>query len=222
MKITKYHQSCLLVESKETRILVDPGNISYTDTMCSQEWTDIDCILVTHKHPDHCLEEAINTIVMRDQAKLYTSYETIDAHTLYGAEIVKVGDIITLEGITIGVVKAVHGYLPKMKQGAEVKENLGYIISDGTTRLYITSDTICFNQASQCDVIAMPFNGNGLTMGSYEGPLFAKETGAKLVLPIHLEHPDPIMMPDLEKIQQNITAQGMQCRILTIGEQIEV
>ena len=50
MQITKYNQSCLLVEINNKRILIDPSNIDYTDVMYNKEWVNIDAILITHKH----------------------------------------------------------------------------------------------------------------------------------------------------------------------------
>ncbi len=222
MKITKYNQSCLLIETNNKRILVDPGNIGYTDEMYDKEWSDIDYILITHKHDDHCLAEIINKIVVRDDAKLYTSYEVVENQPLYGANIVKAGDTIDLGDIVIGVTKAVHGYLPFMGNRGEVKENIGYIIDDGKKKIYITSDSLCFRNNYKCDVICMPFNGNGLTFGIYDGMLFAKETGAKLVLPIHMQHPDDFFNPDIEKLKHCLDENSLDYNILNIGESLEI
>ena len=221
MKITKFNQSCLLVDTKGKRILVDPGNIGYTDEMLKKYWINIDCILVTHKHDDHCLDSAINTIVARDNAKLYTTYEVVENHDLYGANLIKVGDIITLDDIEIGVTKAVHGYLPHMK-GNEVKNNVGYIIDDGDKRVYITSDTIGFNNNYNCDIICMPFNGNGLTLGIVDGILFVQDINPNLVLPIHMQHPNPMMNPDIKILEENFKENNINYRILAIGESIEI
>jgi L-ascorbate metabolism protein UlaG (beta-lactamase superfamily) len=59
MKITKYNQACLLIETKGKRILIDPGSIGYTDDMLNKEWVNINTILITHKHQDHCHQEAL-------------------------------------------------------------------------------------------------------------------------------------------------------------------
>ncbi len=222
MKITKYHQSCLLIQTKGKRILIDPGNIGYEAKFFDNEWVNIDCVLVTHKHDDHCLSEVINEIVIRDNAKLYTTYEVVEAQSLYGANLIKCGDIIDLGDVKIGVTKAVHGYLPQMGLKNMVRDNVGYIIDDGDKKVYITSDSISFYNEYKVDIVCMPFNGNGLTFGEYDGTLFAKNTGAKLVIPIHMEHPNPVMMPDLEKIKKSIVEAGMDFEILDIGESLEV
>lgn len=221
MKITKYNEACLLIETNGKRILVDPGNIDYTEDMYEKEWKNIDYILVTHKHNDHCLAIIINKIVARDNAKLYTTYEVLESQPLYGVNVIKAGDIIDDKAIKIYVTKAVHGFLPAMKNN-EIKENVGYIIDDGKKRLYITSDTIGFNNDYKCDVLCMPFNGNGLTLGISDGVLFAKETEAKLVLPIHMQHPNPIMNPNKNILKKTLEENNIEYKILDIGESIEV
>ena len=58
MKITKFPQSCLLIETKGKKILVDPGNLKYKEEYFDI-WNNVDIILITHKHPDHCNTEIL-------------------------------------------------------------------------------------------------------------------------------------------------------------------
>lgn len=223
MKITKYNQACLLVESKGIRILVDPGNIEYTDKMVDEEWIDIDIILVTHKHSDHYHEEAINKIIERDKCLLYTSNEVVDAYMLDQYIIVKEGGKFEYSNIEFEVTKAVHGFLNPMKESNNViRENIGFIIDDGEKRLYVTSDTINFINNYKCDVLCMPFNGNGLTLGIIDGIDFIKNINPELVLPIHLQHPNPVMNPDLKQLKKSLEAENINYKILEIGETIEI
>ena len=76
-----------------------------------------------------------------------------------------------------------------MKIGAKVIENIGYIIDDNETRVYITSDTICFQNEYKCDILCVPVSDYGVVMGAFEASLFAKETNAKLVIPLHADSP---------------------------------
>lgn len=100
--------------------------------------------------------------------------------------------------------------------------NVGYIIDDGNTILYTTSDTINFYNDYKCNVLCMPFNGNGLTMGIVDGIAFAKTINPKLLLPIHMELPNPIMNPNIDVLKKNIEENNMNYKILSIGESIEV
>lgn len=222
MKITKYNQSCLLIETNNKRILVDPGKIGYDESLLD-EWKNINYILVTHRHSDHCNYEAINTIIKRDKAKLYTTKEVVDNIGLINATIVKQGDIINLGNIKIEVTKAIHGFNIAMKtNGGEIFENVGYIIDDGNKRLYTTSDTIIFNADYKCDILCMPFNGNGLTMGIVEGTMFAKDINPELLIPVHTEMALSYMNPNLDTLKAELEKAGINYKILDIKESIEI
>lgn len=136
MKITKFNQSCLLVETNNKRLLIDPGNIRYTEDLLD-EWKNIDYIFITHRHGDHCNTEAINT-----------DYK--------------------------------------------------------------------------CDILCMPFNGNGLTMGIIDGVMFAQDINPELLIPVHMEHPLPFMNPDLDKLKSEIEKAGINYRFLNLKETINV
>ena len=49
MRVTHLGHACLLVESADRRLLIDPGNLSSG----YDELTGLDAVLVTHNHPDH-------------------------------------------------------------------------------------------------------------------------------------------------------------------------
>ena len=223
MKITKYNQSCLLVETNGKRILIDSGKFGYTDDKLKNEWINIDIILITHKHSDHCYKEIIDEIIKRDNSKLYITQEIQSAHHFDRYNIVKENDTFNIDDIQIEVVHAVHGYLTGMRErGGEILENVGYIINDGRTKLYTTSDTINFYNDYKCDVICMPFNGNGLTMGIIDGLDFASAIKPKLLLPVHMEHPNPIMNPDINTLIREVGEKHLNYKILKVGEFVEI
>lgn len=224
MKIIKYNQSCLLIETKEKRILIDPGKIGYNDSLFNNEWTDIDFILVTHKHKDHCNKEAIKKIQVRDKSKLFITKETQDAYKFDDAVIIKEGDTIKLsDNIKVEVVKAIHGYVTGMREkGSEILENVGYIIDNNEYRLYTTSDTINHYNQNKCDVLCMPFNGNGLTLGIIDGIEFIKGINPQLVLPIHTETSNPIMNPNLDLLETILNQNNIENKILDFGEELNI
>ena len=219
MLIKKYNQACLYIKTNGKTILVDPGRIGYEEALLD-EWKDVDYIFVTHRHSDHCNNDAINKIVERDKARLFTTQEVVDNIELPKPEIVEANDILDLDGIKVEVVKAVHGFFTKMKySGGEIFENVGYIFDDGKTRLYVTSDTINFNNDYKCDILAMPFNGYGLTLGIIDGAMFAKDINPQIVLPIHMEHPLPFMNPDLGRLRIELEKNELNYRILSLREE---
>ena len=216
MKITKYPQSCLLIETKGKKILIDPGILKYKDEYFNI-WNDVDIILITHKHPDHC-----NTAVLEKLNKsilIYSTKEVKEANENLSINTIKENDILKLGDITIEVVHAIHGYQPLLK-GKEINENVGYIIDDGENRLYTTSDTICFKNDYKANILCVPITGHGLTMSAFEAALYAKEVGATLTIPVHMDN--PAFPPDLNYFKEMFEKYEAEYEILENDETIEI
>jgi L-ascorbate metabolism protein UlaG (beta-lactamase superfamily) len=73
MTITKYGHCCLLIEINNKRILTDPGKFS--DGF--ETLTDIDIILITHEHADHCHTEAIAELLEKNPAAIVVSNSSV-------------------------------------------------------------------------------------------------------------------------------------------------
>lgn len=217
MKITKYPQSCLLVETKGKKILIDPGTLKYKEEYFDA-WNSVDIILITHKHIDHCNTEILEKI--NNNIKIYSTQEVQDANKTLNINIIKENDIIELDDIKVEVVHAVHGYQPLLKGEKEIYENVGYIIDDGENRLYTTSDTICFKNDYKADILCVPVTGYGLTMSAFEAALYAKEVGATLTIPIHMDN--PAFPPDYKFIEEMFNKYEVEYEILENEESIEV
>ncbi|HCC07345.1 MAG TPA: hypothetical protein DEP72_04215 [Clostridiales bacterium] len=215
MKITKYPQSCVMLETKGKKILVDPGTLCFKEEYID-EWAKADYILITHKHGDHCHAEIIKNF----DAEIFSTEEVQKAYPQLAINIVEADlDILELKGIEIEVVAAVHGYIPLFKGGKEVYENVGYIIDDGDKKVYITSDTICFPNNYKADIICGCVSGH-VCMTEWELSLFAKEAGAELVIPVHMDAP---MHPvDIEKVKKTFEEFGVKYKILANGETTEI
>ena len=216
MKITKYPQSCLLIETKGKKILIDPGTIKYKEEYFDI-WNSVDIILITHKHSDHCNTEVLEKL--NKDIKIYSNKEVQDVHKSLNINIIKENDIIELNDIKIEVVHAIHGYQPLLK-GKAVYENVGYIIDDGENRLYTTSDTICFENDYKADILCVPVTAHGLTMSAYEAALYAKEVGATLTIPIHMDN--PAFPPNYDFIQEMFEKYEIDYEILENEENIEI
>ena len=213
MKITKFPQSCLLIETKDKRILIDPGNLKYKEEYFDI-WNNVDIILITHKHPDHCNTEILENL--DKNIKIYSTQEVQDANKNLNINIIKENDIIQLDSIKIEVVHAIHGYQPLLKGAKEINENVGYIIDDGENRLYSTSDSICFKNEYKADILCIPVTGHGLTMSAFEAALYAKEIGATLTIPIHMDN--PAFPPDFEFIKEMFEKYEVEYEILENDE----
>lgn len=215
MKITKYPQSCLMVETNNKKVLIDPGSLKYQDKFL-EEWGQADIILITHKHGDHIYKDILKDL----NIPIYSTEEVQSTYPKIKFNIVKEKDILEIDNIKIEVVKAIHGYNPNLKEGGQVFENVGYIIDDKQHRLYITSDTICFNNEYKADIIALPVTAHGLTMSSYEAALYAKEVGANLVLPTHMDNEK--YPTDINYMKENFAKFNVNYKVLDIEETIEI
>lgn len=217
MKITKFPQSCLLIETKGKKILIDPGSLKYKEEYFDI-WNSVDAILITHKHPDHCNAEILEKL--NKNVTIYSTKEVQDTYTSLNISIVKENDVLNLGDVTIEVVHAIHGYQPLLKGAKEVYENVGYIIDDGKNRLYTTSDTICFKNAYKADILCVPVTGHGLTMSAFEAALYAKEVEAVLTIPIHMDN--PAFPPDFKYIDEMFNKYEVEYEILDNDETIEI
>ena len=217
MKITKFPQSCLLIETKGKKILIDPGALKYKEEYF-EVWNDVDIILITHKHPDHCNTEVLEKI--DNNIKIYSTNEVQEANKSLKINIVKENDEIQLDEIKIEVVHAIHGYQPLLKGDKEIHENVGYIIDDGENRLYSTSDTICFRNDYKADILCTPVTGHGLTMSAFEAALYSKEVGAVLTIPVHMDN--PAFPPDYDYIREMFEKYDVDYEILENDESIEI
>jgi|APSaa5957512622_1039677.scaffolds.fasta_scaffold86703_2 L-ascorbate metabolism protein UlaG (beta-lactamase superfamily) len=224
MKITKYPQSCILIETKGKKILIDPGNYVYEETdITPDNWKDIDFLLITHRHHDHCMPEAIKVIKKNNpRINILGNSEVGDVlkEAGVGVEIVKVGDVQEFENIKIEVVKAVHGYWFEMKDKGFPKENNGFIINDGDLKVYHCGDTISFYNEFKVDVVLVPICGHGVVMEPDIAVAFCQEINPKLVIPIHYESKKHPLGTD--KFEEEIKKSGLNYKILGNSESVEI
>lgn len=219
MKIKKFAQNCMIIDYKNVRILVDPGNVQFFEGLADL-WTSVNIILVTHMHSTSCHAGVIKKIIERDNAILYTTREVLNAYPDLRGIAIREGDKINLSNMfSITATRAVHGYLPHMK-GHEVRENIGFLIDDSEHKVYITGDTISFNNDYKCDYIFMPFANHGITMGVYDGLMFAREAGAKTVIPTNLE--DPSYPTDLDNLKLSASKYGINLNVMKPNDEIEI
>ena len=197
MKCTWLGQAGLLFEKDGFQILIDPyfsdsvekiNPKNFRRIPVSQEVFNLkpDVMIFTHNHLDHYDPETVPHFLNSESRVLVlaprsvwdevrklggdNNYVLFNRHTSW-----------TENGIRFTAVLAAHSD----------PSPIGVIIEDGDKKYYVTGDTLyneeIFGDLPQdVDTVFLPINGVGNNMNMTDAARFAKRTGAKRVVPIHI------------------------------------
>lgn len=212
MKITKHAQSCLLVETENTKLLIDPGVfVTEKEHFDLSKFTGIDAIFISHEHSDHFEPENIKQILINNpDIPIYTT-ETVkklldckDVNILNDKQAVQINEVI------ITGVKSQHGPLPN---GMEPPEVIGFLIDDKKNTFYDPSDTI--ELFAKAEIIALPICGK-VVMDIQKAKEEALRVKPEVVFPIHFDNPVFPVNPD--DFILAMTDTNIKCKLLSFNE----
>lgn len=154
MIVTQLGHSCLLVEAADTRILIDPGGF----TPGFEGVRDLDAVLVTHQHPDHCDIERMPALLRGNPAARVLAEPQTAAQL--GEHGMTVEDLATRREFALGAVTVqtvgelhavIHADIPRI-------HNVGVVLrADGEPALFHPGDALDADPG-QVDVLAVPVN----------------------------------------------------------------
>lgn len=213
MKITWLGQAGLLFENKETKIMIDPylsnsvektNPKSYRRCPVDESFFDVkpDVMIFTHNHLDHYDPETVKKFITEK-----TNITVLSPESVWN-EVRKIGGdnnfvmfnrhtSWTENNIKFTAVKAEHSDATA----------IGVIIDDGEKKYYITGDTLYNKEIfedipSGIDIVFLPVNGVGNNMNVTDAKEFAKQTGAKKVVPLHFGLFDELVPDGFQIIPQ--------------------
>lgn len=220
MKITKHSQSCFLIESSYSKILIDPGKFVFEDEgLLPDAFQGISVIIITHLHTDHFDLENIIKIFHKSHPIFFTTTEvrSVIIKSIPNADIRILGSTKAekIEDFLISGVNSIHGPLPS---GQEPPIVSGVLIDDGETKFYHPGDTIVLEEGIEADVLATPICGQ-VVMSIQEAKSQLVMLKPKIVIPMHYDNPKyPVEIGDFIKAMDGT---GIEIRTLKNGEVFE-
>ncbi|WP_165492101.1 MBL fold metallo-hydrolase [Egibacter rhizosphaerae] len=177
MRITKYPQSCLVIEKDDGgRLLLDPG-LPAVRAYDVDAFGSVDAVLYTHRHPDHWDPDSMRELIDR-HAEVYGN---ADLRVAAGDEPVQPlddGDEADVAGYTVRAIDLEH--MP-MVNGAPGPQNTAFLI-DGT--LLHPGDGLDAS-GLRAPLLAVPLAGPSASMR--DAYRLTEQVGARQAIAIHYD-----------------------------------
>lgn len=176
MKLTKYAQSCLLVEVDGVKILTDIG--SYSETV--PEVSGLSAVLITHEHQDHFDLPKLHEILAKNpDAKVITHAGVGEKLTEEGIAwtAIEPGETVDVSGISIESFGTEHAII---YGDSSPCRNTGFLIAG---KLYMPGDALHDVPDKQVDILALPTGGPWHKISTAID--YAKTINPRVAFPIH-------------------------------------
>jgi L-ascorbate metabolism protein UlaG (beta-lactamase superfamily) len=184
MTITKYQQSCFLIEVLGKTLLIDPGSFAEQANLLRPSQVEkLDAILITHEHADHCSPTFIRQFVDRFHPLILTNESVQELLKAEGieAEILMPGENVQLDDVTITGVEQRHGDITLgPRAGQPAPEDLGFLINNS---LYHTGDSHVMENPPKADILCCPIAGPDMDFGTAHDLI--EKVEPYLVIPMH-------------------------------------
>ncbi len=209
MKITKYPQSCLLIEQNGKRVLIDPGSL-VPQLYKATDLLPIDGILITHEHVDHADPEFIKSLINDTSIPVVGNQSTAKLLGSLITLVIENGNELELAGFTVKAFELPHC---KLVNGSLGPQNTGYIINK---TFFHPGDGIEVKDLT-VDSTAVPIAGPDIS--PHDVFQFVKELGCHTAIPIHYDYfpGDPLFIATL--LNGNTT---LKVIVLDNGESTEI
>ena len=147
---------------------------------------DADLILFTHPHLDHFSPKDAKKLIKDSTVIAAPGSMSAMCRLLLGRKPVPLlpGETHLLSGVTVETVAA---YNRRRLFHLKAMKWLGYILTIGQTRVYISGDTDITEEskAVSCDIALLPVGGAGYTMNAEQAAELAAAIAPHTVIPIH-------------------------------------
>lgn len=177
MKVTKYPQSCLIIEQGGKRLVIDPGSLVAARYQV-QDLLPLNAVLITHEHQDHADPELLHSLAQNGKVPLYanTSVKRLLGDVV--TTIVNDGDTFEVAGFQVTARELPHCLMP---DGSAGPQNTGFVINEV---FFDAGDGIKLD-GLKVDSAAIPIAGPDISPKDVFD--FIKQLGCHTVIPIHYD-----------------------------------
>lgn len=195
MKITKYGHCCLLVEIAGKRVLTDPGVFSAGH----EELTNIDIILITHEHADHCHTDSIRalkennpsvTIIANSSVARVLKEKGLETKILEGRQTLSIDEL---------TIEAYNGPHAEIFETFGLVQNTGYLLAES---FFYPGDAY-IEPGKPVQVLALPVAGPWCK--SSETLAYALRVMPAIATPVH----DAVLSEDGIKVVYGLFARTL-------------
>lgn len=176
MKITKYPQSCLVVEQGGKRLVIDPGSLVSAKYQ-AQDLLPVNAILITHEHEDHA-DPALVQALAAGGAPVVANQSTAKVLGTVVTKVVQDGEKFEVAGFQATARELPHCL---MSDGSPGPQNTGFVLN-GT--FFHAGDGISL-EGLQVAAAAIPLAGPDISPKDVFA--FIRQLGCQTVVPIHYD-----------------------------------
>jgi L-ascorbate metabolism protein UlaG (beta-lactamase superfamily) len=178
MKITKYPQSCLVIEHNNKRLIIDPGSL-VSQRYKAADMLPLDGILITHEHVDHADPEFIKSLVNGENIPVVGNQSTANLLGNLVSLVIKNGDELDVAGFAIKAFELPHC---NMVDGSPGPQNTGFIVNK---TFFHPGDGVEINNL-KIKASAVPIAGPDIS--PHDVYKFVMDLGCQTVIPIHFDY----------------------------------
>ena len=210
MKVTKYPQSCLVIEEHGKRLCIDPGSL-VSARYQAHDLLPLDAILITHEHADHVDRALLRELVQGNKLPVIANQNTKNVLGDLVTQTVVDGEAFEAAGMKITARELPHCLL---LDGSAGPQNTGYVIGE----VFFHPGDGTSIDGLHVQTAAVPIAGPDIS--GRDVFAFIKQLQCQTVIPIHYEYflEDPHVLAHMGAS----VAPGVKFVILDNGQAVEL